>query len=123
VKSRRSSVSLHRNFNILSKDLKGNLVSRSIVATYALTTTDYTETALFHILVRGNDVRREISLQPERSSVTIEAGRIEIRRSETNLEQRVTVFEKNTFTATNPVSVDLWERSNKQSTSNENMSL
>ena len=114
---------MHRNFNILSKDLKGNLVSRSIVATYTLTTTDYTETALFHILVRGNDVRREISLQPERSSVTIEAGRIEIRRSETNLEQRVTVFEKNTFTATNPVSVDLWERSNKQSTSNENMSL
>jgi hypothetical protein len=100
----------HRNFNILSKDPDGKYVSRSIVATYTLTPTDYIETTLFHILVRGNDVRREVSMQPERSSVTVDAGRLMIRRSATNLEQRVTVFERSKFTATSPASVDLWER-------------
>ena len=100
----------HRNFNILSKEPDGKYVSRSIVATYALTPTDYMETTLFHILVRGNDVRREVSMQPERSSATIDAGRLMIRRSATNLEQRVTVFEGSKFTATSPASVDLWEK-------------
>ena len=100
----------HRNFNILSKDPNGQFVSRSIVATYSLTPTEYVETTLFHILVRGQEVRREVSTQPERSSVTLDAGRIEIRRSPTNLEQRVTVFEGNKFTATSPASVDLWEK-------------
>ena len=100
----------YRNFNILSKDPDGQFVSRSIVATYTLTPTDYIETTLFHILVRGTEVRREVSTQPERSSVSLDARRIEIRRSPTNLEQRVTVFEGHKFTATSPVSVDLWER-------------
>jgi hypothetical protein len=100
----------YRNFNILSKDPNGQFVSRSIVATYTLTPTDYVETTLFHILVRGQDIRREVSTQPERSSVTLDAGRIQIRRSPTNLEQRVTVFEGNQFTATSPTSVDLWEK-------------
>jgi hypothetical protein len=100
----------HRNFNILSKDPDGRFVSRSIVATYTLTPTEYIETALFHILVRGNDVRREVSMPPERSSVTIDGGRLLIRRSATNLEQRVTAFEGGKFTATSAASVDLWER-------------
>lgn len=100
----------YRNFNILSKDPNGQFVSRSIVATYTLTPTDYVETTLFHILVRGQDIRREVSTQPERSSVTLDAGRIQIRRSPTNLEQRVTVFEGNQFTATSPTGVDLWEK-------------
>lgn len=77
----------HRNFNILSKDPDGKYVSRSIVATYTLTPTDCIETTLFHILVRGNDVRREVSMQPERSSVTVDAGRLMIRRSATNLDR------------------------------------
>ena len=100
----------YRNFNILSKDPDGQFVSRSIVATYTLTPTDYIENTLYHILVRGQEIRREVSSQTERSSVTLDVGRIHIRRSATSLEQRVTVFEGNKFTATSPASVDLWEK-------------
>lgn len=45
----------YRNFNVLSKDADGQLVSRSIVSTYTLTPTEYVEATLFHILVRGQD--------------------------------------------------------------------
>lgn len=95
----------YRNFNILSRDADGQFTSRSIVATYALTPTDYIETTLFHIFVRGQEIRREVSSPPQRSSVTINAGRIEFR-----LEQRVSTFEGNSFTATSPTSTDLWEK-------------
>ena len=100
----------HRNFNILSKDAAGRYVSRSIVATYMLTATEYTETTLFHILVRGDDVRREVLPPPEKFAVTVDGGRIQIRRSATSLEQRASVFEGATFTATSPASVDRWEK-------------
>ena len=105
-----TSTKSYRNFNILSKDADGQFVSRSIVATYTLTPTDYIENTLFHILVRRQEIRREVSTQPERSSVTLDGGRIHIRRSATSLEQRVTLFEGNKFTATSPASVDLWEK-------------
>ena len=95
----------HRNFNILSKDADGQFMSRSIVATYSLTLTEYIETTLFQIFVRGQEIRREVSTPPERSSVTVDAGRIQFRT-----EQRVTVYERNRFTATSPASVDVWEK-------------
>lgn len=95
----------HRNFNILSKDAGGQFTSRSIVATYTLTPTEYVETTLFHVLVRGDKVQREIATAPQRTAVTIEGGRIQFRT-----EQRSAVYEGNRFTATSPESVDLWEK-------------
>lgn len=95
----------YRNFNILSKDADGQFVSRSIVATYTLTPTEYIETTLFHLFVRGQEIRREVSRPPQRSSVTIDAGRIQFRT-----EQRVVVYEGNRFTATSPAGVDVWEK-------------
>jgi hypothetical protein len=95
----------YRNFNILSKDANGQFVSRSIVATYTLTPTEYIETTLFHIFVRGQEMRHEVSTPPQRSAVTIEAERIQFRT-----EQRVAVYEGNRFTATSPASVDVWEK-------------
>jgi hypothetical protein len=95
----------YRNFKILSKDADGQFVSRSIVATYTLKPTEYIETTLFHIFVRGQEIRREVSTPPQRSSVTVEAGRIQFRT-----EQRVAVYEGNRFTATSPASVDVWEK-------------
>jgi hypothetical protein len=71
----------------LSKDPDGQLVSRSIVATYTLSPTDYVETTLFQILVRGQEVRREIATPPQRFAVTVDAGRIQFR-----LERRIAVF-------------------------------
>ena len=94
----------YRQFNILSKEPDGKILSRSIVATYTLTPTEYTETTLFHVFIRGQEVRN-LSEQPQRSAVTVEAGRITFQ-----LEQRVTVFEQDRFTATSATNVDLWER-------------
>lgn len=95
----------HRNFNILSKGADGQFTSRSIVATYSLTPTEYIETTLFHIFVRGQEIRREVSTPPQRSSVIVDGKRIEFRT-----EQRVAVYEGNRFTATSPASVDAWEK-------------
>ena len=95
----------HRNFNILSRDTDGQVTSRSIVATYTLTSTEYVETVLFHILVRGTEIRRELMAPAQRSAVSVDAQRIQFR-----LEQRVTVYEGNRFTATSPASVDVWEK-------------
>ncbi len=95
----------HRNFNILSKEADGQFTSRSIVATYTLTPTEYVETTLFHVFVRGQEVRREVMASPQRMSVTVDAGRVQFRT-----EQRLAVYEGNRFTATSPASVDLWEK-------------
>jgi len=95
----------HRNFNILSKEADGQFTSRSIVATYTLTPTEYVETTLFHVFVRGQEIRREVMAPPQRLSVTVDAGRVQFRT-----EQRLAVYEGNRFTATSPASVDLWEK-------------
>lgn len=95
----------YRNFNILSKDADGQFVSRSIVARYSLTPTEYVETTLFHIYVRGQEIRREVSMEPQRSVVTVDGSRVQFRT-----EQRVTVYEGNKFTATSPGNVDVWEK-------------
>jgi hypothetical protein len=95
----------YRNFNILSKDADGQLVSRSIIASYTLTPTEYVETILFHIQVRGQEIRREVSRPPQRLAVTVGAGRVQFRT-----EQRLAVYEGNRFVATSPDSVDVWER-------------
>ena len=39
----------HRNFNIVQKDAAGKFRSFSLVSTYTLTATEYTETLLFSI--------------------------------------------------------------------------
>ena len=53
---------------------------------------------------------RDVSLPPERSTVILEGSRLVIRRSATNIEQRITVFDGKQSTATSPASVDLWEK-------------
>jgi hypothetical protein len=96
----------YRNFNILSKDAEGKFESRSIAATYTLTPTEYIETTLFHIFVRGQEVRH-LSVEPQRSAVTVDAGRLQFQRP---VEQRVTVFEGNKFTSTSANNMDVWEK-------------
>jgi hypothetical protein len=94
----------YRQFNIVSKGGDGKTTSRSILATYTLTQNEYTETPIFHLFVRGEEVRN-LSDQPVRSAVTVENGRIAFKT-----EQRTAVYEEMTFTATSPESVDLWEK-------------
>jgi hypothetical protein len=97
----------YRQFNIVSKDPEGNVVSRSIIATYTLTPAEYTETPLLHVLVRGQEVRN-LSGQPQRSTVKVEGGRMTLAPRE--FEQRTTMFEANGFTATSAENVDRWEK-------------
>jgi hypothetical protein len=97
----------YRNFNILSKDAEGTIVSRSIVSTYTLTPTEYTETPLFSLSVRGQEIRHDLSGQTQRSVVTMDTGRLQFHRP---VEQRITVFEGNGFTSTGADNVDVWEK-------------
>ena len=97
----------YRNFNILNKNAEGKYDSLSIVSTYTLTPTEYTETPLFSINVRGQEVRHDLSGQTQRAAVTMDAGRLQFHRP---VEQRVTVFEGNGFTSTGANNVDVWEK-------------
>jgi hypothetical protein len=108
----------HRNFNILSKEADGQFTSRSIVATYTLTPTEYVETTLFHVFVRGQEIRREVMAPPQRLSVTVDAGRVQLRT-----EQRLAVYEGNRFTATSPASVDFREEVAGRRPPNNRMNL
>ena len=99
----------YRNFNILNKNAAGTYDSLSIVSTYTLTPTEYTETPLFSINVRGQDIRHDLSGQTQRAAVTMDAGRLQFQRP---VEQRVTVFEGNGFTSTSANNVDVWEKVN-----------
>jgi hypothetical protein len=97
----------YRQFNIVSKDAEGKKISRSIIANYKLTPTEYTETTLLHILVRGQEVQN-LSDQPQQAAVTVEGGRITIAPKQS--ESRVTVFEGSKITATSPANTDTWEK-------------
>jgi hypothetical protein len=97
----------YRNFNILNKNAEGKYDSLSIVSTYTLTPTEYTETPLFSISVRGQEIRHDLSGQTQRAAVTMDAGRLQFHRP---VEQRVTVFEGNGFTSTGANNVDVWEK-------------
>ena len=66
----------YRNFNLLSKDAEGKFTSLSIVSTYTLTPTEYTETPLFSLSARGQEVRHDLSGQTQRAAVTVDAGRL-----------------------------------------------
>ncbi len=41
----------YRNFNISSKNPEGKMMSRSLIAEYTLTPTEYAEKPLFHVFV------------------------------------------------------------------------
>jgi hypothetical protein len=97
----------YRNFNILNKNAEGKYDSLSIMSTYTLTPTEYTETPLFSISVRGQEIRHDLSGQTQRAAVTMDAGRLQFHRP---VEQRVTVFEGNGFTSTGTNNVDVWEK-------------
>ena len=94
----------YRQFNIIGKDAEGKIISRSIGAKYKLTPTEYTETPLFHVFVRGQEVRN-LTDQPQRSAVSVDGARITFKT-----EQRIAVYEGNNFTATADGNVDLWEK-------------
>jgi hypothetical protein len=99
----------YRNFNVLNKNAEDKYDSLSIVSTYTLTPTEYTETPLFSINVCGQEIiRHDLSGQTQRAAVTVDAGRLQFHRP---VEQRSVVFEGNGFTSTSANNnVDVWEK-------------
>jgi hypothetical protein len=102
----------HRNFNIVQKDAAGKFRSFSLVSTYTLTATEYTETLLFRIRtdqIGGKDIVYDLSGQTHSVPVTVAGGRIQFKSP---FSLRSYVFEGNTWisTAENNANVDIWEK-------------
>lgn len=101
----------HRNFNIAWKDSAGKHWSYSVVSTYKLTSTQYTETILFSILndeIGGKGTTYTMNGSPQTVPVKMTAGRIEIKLP---FDPVTTVFDGDVLTSTNEgVFVDRWEK-------------
>jgi hypothetical protein len=101
----------HRNFNIVIKDATGKFYSYSLVSTYKLTPTEYSETRLFSILndqVGGKDIVYDLAGKTQSVPVKMEGGRIEFKPP---FDPPALVFEGNKMTATlDGGFVDVWEK-------------
>jgi hypothetical protein len=102
----------HRNFNWVLKDATGKFSSTSLVATYKLTATEYSETRLFSIVndqIGGKDIVYDLSGQTRIVPVKMEGGRIEFKSP---LGGRSIVIEGNKWTssAENNANVEVWEK-------------
>jgi hypothetical protein len=101
----------HRNFNIVIKDATGKFYSYSLVSTYTLTPTAYSETRLFSILndqVGGKDIVYDLSGKTQSVPVKMAGGRIEFKPP---FDPPALVFEGNRMTATLEGGfVDVWEK-------------
>ena len=100
----------HRNFNIVIKDATGKFYSYSLVSTYKLTPTEYSETRLFSILndqPGGKDIVYDLSGKTQSVPVKMEGGRIEFKPP---FDPPAFVFDGNQLTATLGGRVDVWEK-------------
>jgi hypothetical protein len=104
-------IKTHRNFNIVIKDATGKFYSYSLVSTYKLTPTEYSETLLFSILndqVGGKDIVYDLSGKTQSVPVKMAGGRIEFKPP---FDPPVLIFEGNKMTATlEGAFVDVWEK-------------
>jgi len=101
----------HRNFNIVIKDATGKFYSYSLVSTYTLTPTEYSETRLFSILndqIGGKDIVYDLLGKTQSVPVKMAGGRIEFKPP---FDPPILVFEGNKITATLEGGfVDVWEK-------------
>jgi hypothetical protein len=101
----------HRNFNIVWKDATGKFFSYSLVSTYTLTATEYSETLLFSILndqIGGKEIVYDLSGQTQSVPVKKEGGRMQFKPP---FDPPSCVFEGDKMTATAEGRfVDVWEK-------------
>jgi hypothetical protein len=101
----------HRNFNIVQKDATGKFASYSLVSTYTLTPTEYSETLLFSIRtdqIGGKDIVYDLSGKTPSVPVTIDAGRLQFKLP---FDPPAVVFEGDKMTATAEGQfIDVWEK-------------
>jgi hypothetical protein len=101
----------HRNFNIIWKDAKGKFFSYSVVSTYKLTPSEYSETILFSILndqIGGKDIVYDLSRPTQTVPVKVEGGRLQFKLP---FDPPAVIFEGDKMTATAEGRfVDVWEK-------------
>ena len=101
----------HRNFNLVQKDAAGKFASFSVVSTYTLTATEYSELRLFSIRtdqIGGKDVVYDLSEKTQSVPVKMEGGHLQFKDP---FGTRSQVFEGNKMTATTPEgNIDVWEK-------------
>jgi hypothetical protein len=101
----------YRNFNIAWKDTSGKFFSYSLVSTYKLTASEYSETILLSIMndeIGGKGIAYTLTGQPATVPVKMRGGRLEFKMP---FDPVSAVFEGGKFTGTNEaVFVDTWEK-------------
>jgi hypothetical protein len=101
----------HRNFNIAWKDSAGKHWSYSVVSSYTLTSSQYTETILVSIMnneIGGKGTAYTMNGSPQSVPVKMVGGRIEFKMP---FDPITAVFDGDKFIGTNEgVFVDRWEK-------------
>jgi hypothetical protein len=101
----------NRTYNSVRKDATGKFASSSLVSTYKLTATEYSETLAFSIRtdqIGGKDIVYDLLGKTQSAPVKIEAGHIQFKLP---FERPTVMFEGNKMTATvEGVLVDIWEK-------------
>jgi len=101
----------YRNFNVLWKDAQGKFFSYSLVSTYKLTRTEYSETVLFSILndqIGGQEITYDLSGQTRTARVTKKGRSLHFKLP---FDPPSVVFEGNKMTATAEGRfIDVWEK-------------
>jgi len=102
----------NRTFNFVRKDASGKFASLSLVSTYKLTATEYSETLLFSIRnnqISGGDIVYDLTEKTQSMPVKVESGRIQFKLP---FERPMATFEGSKITATGGEGgvVDAWEK-------------
>ena len=101
----------HRNLNVIWKDANGKFFSYSLVSTYKLTATAYTETVACSVLndqISGKQISYDLSGQTRTVPVAMKDGKLEFKMP---FDPPSIVFDENWITAkAEGVFTDYWER-------------
>jgi hypothetical protein len=100
----------HRNFNVYWTSPDGKVFSYSVVSTYKLTATEYTEAIVLSIMndqVHGKELTYDLSGVSKTVPVTVEDNSVTIQMP---FDPVTATFDGNTIKATNPDFTDIWER-------------
>ena len=101
----------HRNFNIVLKDATGKYSSFSLVSTYTLTATEYSETLRFSLFtdqIGGKEPVYDLAGKTQSVPVKMDGGRLHFKLP---FDPPAVVFEGTKITATAEGNfVDVWEK-------------
>ncbi|MDZ7291748.1 MAG: hypothetical protein ONB44_16050 [candidate division KSB1 bacterium] len=101
----------HRNFNVVWKDANGKFFSYSVVSTYKLSATEYSETVIFSALndqISGQPIKYDLTGASQTVPVTINGSRIEFKMP---FDPVTIVFDENWVTGKAEGGfTDYWER-------------